>query len=469
MYNTISANKTGGCTNLIHYLEKEEELVKDTLKNNKDLSNEFAEYLDKENNLSNGNVDLFFNGEERFLNKNHVIDSINNNNKGLKNKESKFYSLTFSLSENEIHHVKDLAEEEINKIKLSGVNIKDELKVKEGLIRDMLKDYTTACMDEYAKNFNRDGIESNKDLNWYGKVERHRFWKHTDKAVRENRKTFREISKAEKEGLSPDKIQELKEKLILEQDIRKGGKNIPVTEMMPKSGENYHVHVIVSRRDKEQKRSLSPLAKARLNKTHKINGKECTVGFNRDNFSNVTEKVFDKSFNYERIFSESYEAKKIMKLDSKEAYLDARDKWNNERDLKPSRDYTKQINKQEYDNRGQQAKGATLTFAQKAGLNQMNETINPFMKIYSIGTYAYKYDKALSQAIETGKYSNVERTVKRQRALNTANKMRAKSFEKAIVNYAKLSGLTSVTPVGLAMNVGRKFSSEISKQSSIER
>ena len=93
MYGTISANKTGGCINLIDYLDKEESITKD-----------FAEYLGKE-----GNEYYFFNGERDDITKDVVIDKIDHNCKGLRRNESRFYSINFKTSQKEIKYMQELA------------------------------------------------------------------------------------------------------------------------------------------------------------------------------------------------------------------------------------------------------------------------------------------------------------------------------------------------------------------------
>lgn len=35
-------------------------------------------------------------------------------------------------------------------------------------------------MDEYAKNFKKENVKSNKDILYYGKVENHRYYTHKD-------------------------------------------------------------------------------------------------------------------------------------------------------------------------------------------------------------------------------------------------------------------------------------------------
>lgn len=319
MYVTITPNKVGGCENLINYLDKENESVKD-----------FANYLEKENKILE-EPELFFNGEDNKIDKFEVIEGVDGNCKGLSKNESRFFSLTINPSSKEIEHIDTLAHIEAMKIEASGVG-EDFYKIKEDIAKDLYKEYTIRCMDNYAKNFNREDIKDNKDLVWYAKVEKERYWKYDSPEVKQNKKILREIARIEKKNPTLTealklKIQELKQSLIKESDIRKGGKDQVIKEMMPKSGRNYHIHVVVSRKDKTQKIKLSPLAKARNNKEHKVAVMEknekgemvkvgeraCQIGFDRNNFVKSNEMSFDKTFDYSRSWAETMEARKLAK------------------------------------------------------------------------------------------------------------------------------------------------------------
>lgn len=144
------------------------------------------------------------------------------------------------------------------------------------------------------------------DLLWYGKVETQRTHKATDKYVKKNIETLKEIDFLNKNKiLNKSKIQELESKLI------KDDNNNVIKPGMKKTGLNYHVHLVVSRHDKtmqkaENKISLSPLANHKSGIMH--NGAD--VGFNRDQFFQKAEEVFDEKFDYDREKEESYEAYK---------------------------------------------------------------------------------------------------------------------------------------------------------------
>ncbi len=122
---------------------------------------------------------------------------------------------------------------------------------------EKLKDYAISVMDAYAQNFKRDGINSSKDLLWYGKLEWYRYYHHKDPEV--------------KQGL-----------------VKAGQK---------KEGEQLHIQIIVGRKDMTNKIKLSPMNNSKgKNKVH-----SAKLGqFERVAFKSSGEKLFDKLFNFDR-------------------------------------------------------------------------------------------------------------------------------------------------------------------------
>src|SRR5690606_30176842 len=117
-------------------------------------------------------------------------------------------------------------------------------------------------MDEYAKNFKRQGIDSSKDLVWFAKLENHRYYNHKDKEV---------LNGAKKRG-----------------DI--------------KDGEQMHIQVIVSRKDATNKIKLSPMNKSRgKNEQHS----KKLGQFNRVAFKQSGETLFDDIFEFNRNLKET--------------------------------------------------------------------------------------------------------------------------------------------------------------------
>lgn len=133
-------------------------------------------------------------------------------------------------------------------------------------IEDFLMDYTRNLMDDYAKNFNKGLL--GKDLLYYAKYEENRYDKITKK---------------------------------------------------PKPGLNYHVHVIISRRDLEQKYKLSP-------ETNHINSKVGVIrgGFNRNTFRLASEKLFDRMTGYDRSLADTFVFQNQKRIERQEIEREAR-------------------------------------------------------------------------------------------------------------------------------------------------
>lgn len=95
-----------------------------------------------------------------------------------------------------------------------------------------------------------------------------------------------------------------------------------------KTGDQMHAHIIVSRKDATNSKKLSPQT------NHKGASKGAVKsGFNRDEFYRKSEHTFDRGFNYDRDFKQSYDyqntvkngkASDIKKLDKMEQQHDQR-------------------------------------------------------------------------------------------------------------------------------------------------
>ena len=146
-----------------------------------------------------------------------------------------------------------------------------------------LREYTRGVMENYAQNFGK-GIES-KDLVWYAKIEYSRSYTHTDQAVQEGA-------------------------------AQKG---------QPKEGDQAHVHVIVSRfaerqHEGERTASLSPLT------NHRKAGGAIGNGFDRVNFIQANERLFDRKFEYQRGQTETFDHARQAKSEHQADRLEARDR-----------------------------------------------------------------------------------------------------------------------------------------------
>lgn len=187
--------------------------------------------------------------------------------KDLKIKDGNYYVSEHLLKEKESYAVQNAVTKEFQNEK---ENIYNKLATEKGF--DMSKRPLTE-----------------KDLMWYGKVETSRTYKHNDKIILENQRNQKE------------------HKGNLHRNSK--GEVIKVGDV--KEGNQYHVHVVVSRHDKtmenpRNKISLSPLANHK--ESNMNNGAK--VGFDRNNFIQKTETIFDSKFSYNRPLDKSYESYK---------------------------------------------------------------------------------------------------------------------------------------------------------------
>ena len=232
----------------------------DYVKGNTQSCKDLVDYLEKENEEKDfPQQEFFFNQTSINIEAQRVIQIIDNNKKGLKEKDAKFFMVTVNPSERELKHLASLATggKEINEI---SEMTPGELQT----YNDLIKNYARQVMDDYANAFNR-GI-TGKDLVYFGKLEQQRHFKGNETEVTEGLKKSGEL----KEGIQT------------------------------------HVHIVVSRKDVTQKMSLSPLANSKGSEKHQLNGKSVKVGFDRDLFVNGCEGQFDRMYGYKRDFENTY-------------------------------------------------------------------------------------------------------------------------------------------------------------------
>lgn len=221
--------------------------------NNKGSCMQLVNYLEKENSSAleeAREIEMWFNNLSEDITPQEVRVSVDNNIAKLSSSDAKFFLINISPSQKEIIYLKEQfgekgAEEE-------------------------LKKYANRLMDAYARNFKRPGIESGKDLLWYGKLERLRYYHHSDEEV--------------KQGIA-----------------QVGG---------PKAGEQMHIQIIVSRKDITNKIKLSPMNTSRgRNQQH-----SAKLGqFDRVAFKESSELLFDHTFNYGRLLKDSMNYSLTMK------------------------------------------------------------------------------------------------------------------------------------------------------------
>jgi hypothetical protein len=209
---------------------------------NKGSSGALVNYLEKENQMQieKGQAlghENWFNGTGNEIRRQEVRMKIDDNIAKLRRSDSKFFLINISPSQKELAHLY-------------------EKYGKEGT-KENLKEFAVKVMDEYAKNFKRPGINSHKDLLWYGKHENFRYYKHTDKEVKDG--------------------------------TRKTGER--------KEGRQDHIQIIVSRKDISNTIKLSPQNTSKgKNKEHSAKLGE----FNRTAFKQSGESLFDDFFDFDR-------------------------------------------------------------------------------------------------------------------------------------------------------------------------
>ncbi|MHB1108323.1 MAG: MobB family relaxase [Lutibacter sp.] len=255
---------------------------------------DFVNYLEKENHgLEQEDTAHFFNQYGDEISAKEVVQEIDGNTAKLKKAEPKFYSITVSPSQYELKRLQHSSED--------------------------LKQYTRALMKDYVSSFNRE-INGKPitidDIKYFAKIEHQRTFKGTDKQVRENqpfasqiltlKNDIRKIERGELDG----NIQELKKEITkLEKEAPHQQEGKRIVQGMRKEGNQSHIHIIVSRKDRSNSYSLSPGSKHKASEVT-INGKIVKRGFDRDAFFSKAEQTFDKTFQYQRNYAESYQSKK---------------------------------------------------------------------------------------------------------------------------------------------------------------
>jgi len=234
--------------------------------NNKGSSGQLVSYLEKENRQTQNlkyEPEYWFNAQRQDIQSYEVRYRIDDNIAKLMKDEAKFFLINISPSEKEQLHL----------IEEYGV---------EGAKQE-LKRYANKVMNDYAKNFKKNHVNSNEDILYYGKFENHRYY------------TFKD--------------EEVKNKLA------KRGEQKP--------GQHMHVQIIVSRKDITNNIRLSPLNNSRgTNAAHSLK-----VGqFDRVAFKQKAEKEFDQTFDYDRELKETFKYSNILKNGSYEQKLEIKEK-----------------------------------------------------------------------------------------------------------------------------------------------
>jgi len=223
--------------------------------NNQGSSGALVNYLEKENYLQieKGHGlphENWFNGTGNDIRRQEVRMKIDRNIAKLGRNDAKFFLINISPSQKELAHL--------------------FAKYGEQGAKEKLKEFAVKVMDEYARNFKRPGINSHKDLLWFGKHENYRYYSHTDKEVKNGTK-------------------------------QKGER---------KEGQQMHIQIIVSRKDLTNRIKLSP---QNTSKGKNVAHSEKLGQFNRTAFKQSGENLFDRFFDFERGLKDSFNYANTMK------------------------------------------------------------------------------------------------------------------------------------------------------------
>jgi uncharacterized protein YdhG (YjbR/CyaY superfamily) len=255
---------------------------------NRGSSSALINYLEKENSgVDFDEHEHFFTHTEDVASGEKAMNQIDNNWRGLKSNDAKFFMVTINPSERELVAI--------------------------GNDHAKLREYTRNVMDEYAKGFNRqiDGrpIDGN-DLIYFAKIENHRRYDPYDKQFKEQYNKNYEIRFQINEIVKQEQLQPVAESRIkeLEKQYSRDSNGTVILPGNAKPGLNTHVHIVVARKDKAQRVSLSPFANSKGAEIE-LNGKKVQVGFNRKQFQHKCERQFDKQFEYKRSVEEKFEFK----------------------------------------------------------------------------------------------------------------------------------------------------------------
>jgi len=211
---------------------------------NKGSGGGLVHYLEKENRTDvTKQPEYWFNQKRGDILSDEVRPALDNNIAKLSKPDAKFFLVNISPSQKEIAYLKE--------------------KYGEDGAKEQLKAYAASVMDEYARNFKRPGIESSKDLLWFGKLENYRYYSHKDPEVK--------------------------------QGLKKRGER--------KDGEQMHIQVIVSRKDITNTIKLSPMNKS---KGRNAEHSKKMGQFDRSAFKASGEKVFDEKFGFERGLTDTF-------------------------------------------------------------------------------------------------------------------------------------------------------------------
>ncbi|WP_258138086.1 DUF5712 family protein [Mucilaginibacter phenanthrenivorans] len=199
--------------------------------------------MEKENRFDKKNEpEHWFNGRQVNIDPYYVMQTIDHNIAKLGKADSKFFLVNISPSQKELAFLRE---------QYGNDGVKDQL-----------KGFAVRVMDAYAQNFKREGVNSHEELVWFAKLENYRYYTYNDSEVK--------------------------------QGIKKRGDR--------KDGEQLHVQVIVSRKDRTNSIKLSPMNTSRgKNEEHSKKMGQ----FDRMAFKQSGESLFDELFDFDRQLKET--------------------------------------------------------------------------------------------------------------------------------------------------------------------
>ena len=238
--------------------------------NNKGSSQRLFNYL-----LDNDKVDgLFFNQHSDSISKVDAVHLIDNNVKGFKKDELKFYSLSLNPSNEELEHIKN--------------------------DKNKLVEYTRKAMENFASNIKNNEIDP-KDLVWTAIIHDKRHYTNLDKNKFEKKnnkpfpyKTLEDLAKWQKDN--PNKI-------------------CPFIAETIKKGNNTHIHIVVSRKNKDMKKTITLHGRNSKDKFNLIQWQSNNQVLFQNNFSYRVGENLNLNF-HERLFEKQYQ-----RLNSKGYYI----------------------------------------------------------------------------------------------------------------------------------------------------
>lgn len=280
---------------------------------NKGSSGKIIDYLEKENNgKEDSNQENFFNHSSDTISAQDAVAMIDSNNKNLGKGDCKFYMLTINPSDKEQAHL-------IEKVTGRKVeNLHELSKEEKHKVFLEVKNYSNQVMREYALNFERDNVTTEKDLVYVAKIEENRTYKFHSIEVKHNEqiKSQQQKLKSELKNSNPDQAKLIDKKIAkLESQLLKTKAGLIIGKGVAKDGLNLHVHVVVSRNNVHQNTKLSPLSNSRGG-YQMLNGKEVKQGFNHERFKARSGQRFNMMYNYKATANEQYVSRDMRKNQS---------------------------------------------------------------------------------------------------------------------------------------------------------